>query len=143
MTDLQRAVLIIQKYKNTRIPDPATIQKDLGWFDLSLNKIEWLSEAKNYWVHDWGKKRRKLAREVQLLYFFNNHYAKGRKFYWTMSQIIEMNNWNEYGNEISARQIRTYIKDIKDSGFEILTRRGRNKTYRWSAGYKLKNKIDL
>lgn len=143
MTDLQRAVIIIQTYKNKETPDPATIQKDLGWFDVTLNKIEWLIEAKCYWTLDWPRKRRKLARELQLLYFFNNHVIETRRDYWTMSQIIEMNNWNEYGNEISDRQIRTYIKDIKDSGFPLVTRRGRNKTYRYSSGYKFKHKINL
>jgi len=137
ITDLQRVVLLLQTYHHQKpYPDEKTIQDDLGWYDLSLKQISRLVDATDYWNFDDYKKRRKLARELQLLNYFNNHYSK--TLYMPMETIINDLGWNEYGNEVSTRQVKRYINDLIYNGFVILSKRGR-----YLGGFKLENKINL
>lgn len=73
----------------------------------------------------------KLSNELSLLYFLKKHFSKSS--YYSFDYIHR----NVINFDISDRQFRRYIQDIKAAGFEIETIRGIDGGYRLKEDYNI------
>ncbi len=130
MNRLERA-LAIYRYINERDTyDVKTMYEDLGWEGYSYARFKRLFDGLDPYLVNGSTQA--YNRELFILDYLKCHTNPERPYVVSARKLIYAMDLVE---RISVRSIERYIKDLKDAGIPILTKRG------IEGGYKLGEKL--